>query len=425
MSLKPLGRPVSIVGISNLPQGLTTSVPEFKDLSMYEMYAWACQSALEDAGIKACDVDKVVHGQVANYITCGNSISQHTALAEWVGIQGKPVVHHEEACSTGYVTFDEAVTSVASGRYDIVLATSVEISPQFFNWNQPAHMLHPMSQYPNWWIPTVSSNEPGYYRFNGISTLFDEGGRLYTNEYGLSVEQMDDVYNMIAINDRRNAVRNPQAFCKKEYVELAREKGYDDVMAYMRSNNNPRLTPFVRMSGVCVHTNAAAAIVVCASDIAKSFKQKPIEVLNSAIVPYTVNVPYSFHRMNVEAANTVYESSGVRPEEIDYLQTTDMTTGEHLDSAEAVGYLPKGQGWKYIMEGRTAFDGDKPINTNGGDLSAGHAYSTCGLISIAETVIQMRGQGGERQMKKIPHTAMVRGMGGGHTTVATILRSQD
>ena len=35
--------------------------------------------------------------------------------------------------------------------------------------------------------------------------------------------------------------------------------------------------------------------------------------------------------------------------------------------------IPEGEGWQYTKEGRIAYDGDRPINTNGGRCQYGHA----------------------------------------------------
>lgn len=92
-------------------------------------------------------------------------------------------------------------------------------------------------------------------------------------------------------------------------------------------------------------------------------------------------------------------------------------------AAEEVGYLPKGEGWKLAIEGQTAFDGDYPINTNGGRCHFGHAHGASGLADMFECVNQMRGTAGSTQVKKQPKTAMIRGFGGSQNVRCTILRT--
>ena len=121
----------------------------------------------------------------------------------------------------------------------------------------------------------------------------------------------------------------------------------------------------------------------------------------------------------------IERNTGVKPEELDIFFANDFIITSHLISAEIAGYLPWGEGWKYICEGRTAYDGDKPINTNGGRTSFGHAHAASGLADVYECCMQMRGECGERQVKKLPKTAMLRGYGGAQNIAAVLLRTID
>jgi acetyl-CoA C-acetyltransferase len=121
----------------------------------------------------------------------------------------------------------------------------------------------------------------------------------------------------------------------------------------------------------------------------------------------------------------VYELTGVKPEEIDLLMANDFFLSSQLCAAEESGYLPRGEGWKYFIEGRTAYDGDKPINTNGGRTAFGHAHAASGLADLYEAVHQMRGEAGKGQMKKIPKTAMLRGYGGAQNICTYIIRTAE
>ena len=81
-------------------------------------------------------------------------------------------------------------------------------------------------------------------------------------------------------------------------------------------------------------------------------------------------------------------------------------------SAEMCEYLPKGEGWQYTKEGRIAYDGDRPINTNGGRCQYGHAAGASGLHDVYEAVHQMRGDAGATQVHHDVKHAMLRGFGG-------------
>ena len=118
----------------------------------------------------------------------------------------------------------------------------------------------------------------------------------------------------------------------------------------------------------------------------------------------------------------------MKPEELDLFYANDFIITSHLVSAEIAGFLPEGEGWKYAIEGRTAYDGDRPINTNGGRTSFGHAHAASGLADLYEAVNQLRGNCGKHQVKTnggkdLPKTAMLRGFGGAQNVTATIIRT--
>ena len=263
----------------------------------------------------------------------------------------------------------------------------------------------------------------------GQELIYDDAAEWYKRTRGITDEEMDDTLNWMCINNRRNASVNPLAIERHTYEEIAKEKGFDNVMDYMRSPYNPRMGDFLRASGLELKCDGAAAVIVCATDMVDKYmgnkSHKPIEVLGIGCAALEASNPHFEVRATEEAVRQVYEVTGVKPEEIDLFYANDFIITSHLISAEIAGYLPYGEGWKYICEGRTAYDGDKPINTNGGRTSFGHAHAASGLADLYEAVRQMRGEAGEGQVKFEPKTAMLRGYGGAQNICTYIIRTID
>ncbi len=317
------------------------------------------------------------------------------------------------------------MNAVASGKYNIVLSGAVEMSDSMPVKGKPAHIRQEMS------MDQLGENglsqiyDRAYTRFFGAASAitFDDAPVSYVQEYGITPEQMDDTLNAICINSRRNAARNPLAHHQEEYADIAKKNGFDTAEEYLKSAFNPKMSEYQRLSGIEWRSSGAAALIVCPTEIAHKFKQRPVEILGIGNSSLDGAQTHLEKRVTEEAVRQVYELTGMKPEELDLLYVNDFLITSQLIAAEITGYLPKGKGWKYFIDGRTAFDGDKPINTNGGRCAFGHAYAASGIADYYEAVKQIRGQCGERQVKGNPKTAMLRGFGGGQNATAAIIRA--
>lgn len=417
-------RGVSIIGVGCTPFLRTTDpkTPEYAGYTEGELFGWAAMEAMKDAGIEAKDIDYYYHTQSGTMQS--NYGTPAVMVGDWMGMRGKGCAHHSECCCGGYIAVDIAANMVASGKYDIVLTGGVEMATSLFVPDKPAHIRQDLGPDALWQGVNVLIDR-AYSRAMGLTTpqvYMDMYLDKYAREYGLSEQQIDDCMNMLAISSRKNASKTETALLRKPFEEEAREAGFSDVMEYMRSDYNPKLSHYLRKSGFEATCEAAGAVIVCASEIAHQFRQQPIEVLGVGMSTEEARQVDIEERCTAEALRQVYEMTGVTGADLDLIYANDFAIPSQLAVAELSGYVPKGEGWKYIMEGRTAYDGDKPINTNGG-RTCGHAWAASGLIDHCEAVRQMRGQCGERQVKKLPETVLLRGYGGVQNVTATILRT--
>ena len=72
---------------------------------------------------------------------------------------------------------------------------------------------------------------------------------------------------------------------------------------------------------------------------------------------------------------------------------------------------PSQPGCDFIRECSFAFDGDLPLNTGGGQISAGQCGLAGGGTNLIEAVRQLFGEGGARQVRDT-RNALVTGIGG-------------
>ena len=426
--INPYLRSVSIIGVGCTPFMYTVDREETNGLTEGEMFGYAALKAMEDAGVSPKDVDFYFHGE-ASPLNGSNYLTPNIQVANWFGMKGKASIHHSEACCTGYYAIEEAVNAVASGKYNCVLSGCVEFGDALAVGNHP-YKREKMTM-EKFLQTTAWLYERGYTRsfMAGQELIYDDAAEWYKRTRGITDEQMDDTLNHMCITNRKNASVNPLAIVQKTYEQEAKEQGFDDVMEYMRSPYNPKMGDFLRAAGLEIKCDGAAAVIVCATDMVDKYmgnkSHKPIEVLGVGCAACEAITPHFEVTATEEAVRQVYEVTGVKPEEIDVFYSNDFIITSHLVSAEIAGYLPYGEGWKYICEGRTAYDGDKPINTNGGRTAFGHAHAASGLADLYEAVHQMRGEAGKGQMKKIPKTAMLRGYGGAQNICTYIIRTAE
>lgn len=426
-------RSVSIIGVGCTPFMYTVDNPETNGLTEGELFGYAALKAMEDAGVNPQDVDFYFHGQ-ASPLNGSNYLTPNIQIGNWFGMKGKGSIHHSEACCTGYLAIEQAVNAVASGKYNCVLTGCVEFGDSLpapaTSVEAPKHPYKREKMTMDKFLATTSWLYDRTYARSlmaPMELIYDDAAEDYVRTRGITAQEMDDTLNWMAINNRRNAAKNPLALERTEFADIAKEKGFDNVMDYMRSPYNPKMGDFLRMEGVERKCDGAAAAIVCATEmipeIAKNLKHRPIEVLGVGSAACESTTPHFELRATEEAVRQVYEMTGVQPEELDLFFANDFIITSHLCAAEIAGYLPYGEGWKYICEGRTAYDGDKPINTNGGRTSFGHAHAASGMADVYEACMQMRGECGERQVKKLPKTTMLRGYGGAQNVAAVLFRT--
>ena len=423
--MSKFSRGVSIIGVGCTPFTNSLKNPETQGLTEGELFAYAALEAMQDAGVKPKQVQAYFHGQ-GNAVMSSDYSSANVQVNEWLGNIGIGGYAHSEACSTGYMGLDLAVQSVASGKYDIVLTGAVEMGMDNFIPNEAAfrRKIFTTQEFAAR-VSTVYDRAYTRPLGGGPFMQFDDVIDTYIKKYGISKETMDDVMNTLAVQFRRNAVNNPLGLRKVLFEDLAKEAGFDHVMDYMRSEKNPIISEYLRKEAMEARADASAACILCPTEIAYQFTDKPIEVIGIGNSVLDAIHPHMETVATKRAVKEAYDFAEVTPEDIDLLMVQDFFESSVLLAAEASGYIPEGESWKYILDGRTKIDGDRPINTNGGRCQFGHAHAASGLADIYESVKQMRGEAGANQLAKIPKTTMLRGFGGGQNIVVEILRTAE
>ena len=88
-----------------------------------------------------------------------------------------------------------------------------------------------------------------------------------------------------------------------------------------------------------------------------------------------------------------FQTAGITHGDVNLAYLYDCFTITVLLTLEGSGFVPKGEGGPFALEGRMELGKDLPVNTNGGLLSQAHLGA---MHHIVEATLQLRGEAGER-----------------------------
>jgi acetyl-CoA acetyltransferase len=116
--------------------------------------------------------------------------------------------------------------------------------------------------------------------------------------------------------------------------------------------------------------------------------------------------------------------AGVTHDDVDLTMIYDSFTYTVMLTLEGLGFCGPGEAPDFVANQRTAPGGDFPLNTSGGGLSYTHP-GMYGSFLLVEAVRQLRGEAGDRQVKRRghpnqnPQIALVNGTGGSLSSTGT------
>jgi acetyl-CoA acyltransferase len=122
--------------------------------------------------------------------------------------------------------------------------------------------------------------------------------------------------------------------------------------------------------------------------------------------------------MNVQAAQQVYDQSGLGPADFQVIELHDCFSANELLLYEALGLCGEGEAPKLIDDGDTTYGGRWVVNPSGGLISKGHPLGATGLAQCAELTWQLRGTADRRQVDGVT-AALQHNIGLGGAAVVT------
>ena len=123
----------------------------------------------------------------------------------------------------------------------------------------------------------------------------------------------------------------------------------------------------------------------------------------------------------VDASRAVIRARRRRPDDVDVAQIQDTESGAEIMHMAETGLCKHGEQEALIQTNATEIDGSMPINTDGGCLANGEPIGASGLRQVYESVLQLRGDAGPRQVPNDPQTAFTHVYGAPGISACTVL----
>ena len=151
-------------------------------------------------------------------------------------------------------------------------------------------------------------------------------------------------------------------------------------------------------------SDGAAAVLLAPLERASEFTERPVHIRGIAQTSDYVALEEkdditTFRSVRL-AAEKAYHAAGVGPSDIEFAELHDCFTIAEIMALEDLGFVEKGDGGPFTAAGCTALDGRLPVNASGGLKSKGHPVGATGTAQICDVVQQIRGEAGERQVKR-------------------------
>lgn len=364
-------RGVSVVGANMIKFG------KHLDKSLDELGQEAVLGLLKNLNLDRKRIQAVYGGNVFG----DGPLPTQRSIKE-LGITGIPVYNVENACASGATAYHQAYTAIASGQIDVALVLGVEKLSSLGGGALPVPKTD------------IEVNHgivmPGVYAMRA---------NRYLEEYEATPEDLA----LISVKNRKNGELNP-------YAQFQKAVTVEEVL-----ESRMIAEPFTLLQCSASSGDGAAAILVVASEIAHEFSDVSIKTEASVITSGHFKGGFRdlvSAEITYRATHEAYKQANITAKDIDLVELHDAFTIAEILYYESMGFCKKGEGYKFIRDGKSEIDGEVAVNPSGGLISRGHPLGATGVAQIAEVFWQLTGQAGKRQVKNARY-GMTHVTGGG------------
>ncbi|BES66540.1 thiolase [Gottschalkiaceae bacterium SANA] len=364
---------VAIIGVGNVPCGY------YPERSALEGAIYASVGAIKDAGINKDDIDLCLTTSVLAD-PGGLTVELATGrMVEELGLKNcnnNFQVFSGGSSSTNCIKVAEGM--IAAGTASMVLCVHTDKLGSGFD-----HLGIDVQQ-----IFTTAGFSPEWEQPFGMSMHAITTMGLNRYVYESNGKVTDEQLASVAVSDRKWAEMNPMA-------------AYRDPITVEDVLNSGKLPSGMNKLEIANFLDGSNAFIVTSVDLAEKLVDKPVYVWGSGSVVDHCLIASSddcFRQNNREASTKAFNEAGLVIDDLDFASIYDFTTSAQVYGFEEVCFLETGDGPAFFAEGHGAPGGKFPVTTNGGMLSEGHTGAGGGYATLVETIRQLMGKAGERQI---------------------------
>ena len=322
----------------------------------------ALQALLQQSGLEKTQIDGLTVSSFSLVPDTAVGVTQHLGLSpRWLD-------HIPTGGASGVMAVRRAARAVQCGDADIVACIAADTN----HVDSFRRMLGSFSDF---------ARDATYpYGAGGPNAIFAFITDHYMRRFGATRED----FGRLAVAQRSNALRNPNALFKKaltldEYLEA-----------------RPISAPLHLFDCVMPCAGAEAFLVMPAARAREL--GLPHVLLHAAIERHNAfsEDPVMTRGGWLMDRDDLYAQAGVGPADIDFVQSYDDYPVIAMMQIEDLGFCDKGEGPAFVRSHNLTWAGDFPCNTSGGQLSCGQAGAAGGFLGVVEAIRQLTAQAGER-----------------------------
>jgi acetyl-CoA acetyltransferase len=239
---------------------------------------------------------------------------------------------------------------------------------------------------------------------------YPTGLRGPVGAFGLIMKRYEHLYGLdrralarLAVTQRNHGLMNANA-CPRLRKPITEQDYLDSILV-----SDP-----LRMLDSVMVCDGANALLMMSTERAKERGLKTIFPTSYAeLSGYNANNPMAeiVESGFLKVGPRALANAGLKASEIQSFHPYDDFLIAIMLQMEQIGFCEQGKGADFILDTDLSLQGKLPLNTGGGQISAGQPGLAGGGLNLVEAVRQMFGEGAERQIAKIDN-AMVTGIGG-------------